>query len=61
MTLKEFNLFNIVIGVALGLTLLFVILSCFNLSDVFLWLSLLFGVITFVAGITRYLRLGKNS
>lgn len=52
--------FDVIVGIALVLTLVFLIVSCFSQDDAYLWLALIFGGITFVAGIIRYLRLGKN-
>lgn len=57
MTLQDFKLFNVVIGVLLGATLVLVVLSCFLASPVFPWMALGFGTATLIAGIWRYFRL----
>lgn len=51
---KDYSIVNILLGVALLATVVFIILSCFLATPVFPWLSLAFGVATLLLGMIRF-------
>lgn len=55
-TQKTGRIYGVLLAVCLVTTLVFVILSCFYISVIYPWIALVFGTLTLIIGVTRYLK-----
>lgn len=55
-TQKTGRIYGALLAVCLVTTLVFVILSCFYISVIYPWIALVFGTLTLILGVTRYLK-----